>query len=300
MSKQSLSELAREMRAKEKVGNYNVTSQFSLLCQATPEQSNSFSPSPHTTPSQGVPLASLCHAAPPTIKIELDDEMQILFLKLKKKFGNHFSNKEVLRRILKETDANNQCKLKNAAKQDRSNYKRNNKNQKMSEKGYNCQYQAEQKWLNKAKNITSKKFSRENDSKENPVDVKQREVAPQNVSKHRKTDQETTTNKTPSRYIPAHIKKAAIAKGAGKCAYPGCLRPAEIFHHTKRFSESKDNPFARQSVHQSVIPLCKAHHEFAHNGLIGNEEKSVGQWRLNMEAGVSSYADALYRSRRRE
>jgi hypothetical protein len=224
------------------------------------------------------------------MKIDLDEEMQIIFLKLKKKFGNHLSSKEVLRRILKEMDTNNEL---------------NNKKHKISEKGYKCQCTSEQKGLNKAKNTTSPKFSRENDLKENPIDVKQREVASQNVSSNRTVGQnavnrETRAQKTLSRYIPVSQKKAALQKSVGKCAYPGCLKPADHFHHTKRFSEMKESPFARESIHESIIPLCKTHHEFAHNGLIGNEGKSVGQWRLNMEAGVGSYADVQYRECRRE
>ncbi|MBD3330695.1 hypothetical protein GF354_04160 [Candidatus Peregrinibacteria bacterium] len=42
-----------------------------------------------------------CKAASEKMKIELDDEMQFLFFKLKKKMGNKLSNKEVLRRALK-------------------------------------------------------------------------------------------------------------------------------------------------------------------------------------------------------
>ena len=114
-----------------------------------------------------------------------------------------------------------------------------------------------------------------------------REVAIQKMTTRKVADRKIT-----SRYIPAHQKKAALSKSAGKCAYPGCLRPVDHFHHTKRYSEKRD--------HQSIMPLCKAHHEVAHNGLIGNEEGAVSKWRLNMEAGVNTYADAKFRAYRRE
>jgi hypothetical protein len=233
MSKHSLCELSKEVRAKKKVKN------GSAVGDAT---------------SGAESAALFCNAAPSTMKIELDEEMQFLFLKLKKKYGNHLSNKEVLRKILKEMDTNNEL---------------NNKKHKMSENGCKCQCTAEQKGLNKAKKITSKKFSREKIKKEKGPVVKK-----------------------PSRYIPAHQKRAAMQKSDGKCAYPGCLRPADLFHHAKRFSEVRD--------HRSITLLCKAHHEFAHNGLISNEEKSVGQWRLNVETGVGTYADAQFRACRRE
>ena len=41
-----------------------------------------------------------CGAKPQNIKLELDDEMTFLFLKVKKKYGENLSNKEVMRKIL--------------------------------------------------------------------------------------------------------------------------------------------------------------------------------------------------------
>ncbi|MDP2642324.1 MAG: hypothetical protein Q8P62_00590 [Candidatus Peregrinibacteria bacterium] len=90
-----------------------------------------------------------------------------------------------------------------------------------------------------------------------------------------------------SRYIPAHVKKMATLSTHGKCAYPGCGHPAEIFHHRERFAESKN--------HKSIISLCKIHHEFAHNGIISNESQNSEQWNLNIEENNLFKSDLLYR-----
>lgn len=82
---------------------------------------------------------------------------------------------------------------------------------------------------------------------------------------------------TDSRHIPEEIKRHVLAKTGGKCAHPGCNREVEIFHHTKRF--------ALNHVHDpdSIVGLCKAHHQLAHLGLIENETKPSVEWRLLKE-----------------
>lgn len=82
---------------------------------------------------------------------------------------------------------------------------------------------------------------------------------------------------TGSRYIPAKIKKFLHEKYQGRCAFHGCLKLPEIFHHTRRFSlnPSHDPDF--------VVPLCKEHERLAHLGLIENEEKPPEEWRIRLE-----------------
>ncbi|MBI5152191.1 hypothetical protein HZA39_01550, partial [Candidatus Peregrinibacteria bacterium] len=76
------------------------------------------------------------------------------------------------------------------------------------------------------------------------------------------------------RYVPAAIKKHALAKTNGSCAFPGCTKPYEILHHTARFSLTHEhNP-------DQLTPLCKAHEQLAHLGLIENEEQPPNEWRL--------------------
>lgn len=89
------------------------------------------------------------------------------------------------------------------------------------------------------------------------------------------------------RYVPAQQKRAALIKSDGKCAYPGCNRPSDLLHHRQRFHELWS--------HQSIVPLCKTHREFAHNGLIANEKADIQNWQLNIDEGVHTYSDAMSR-----
>jgi len=61
------------------------------------------------------------------------------------------------------------------------------------------------------------------------------------------------------RYIPIAKKREVLAKTNGICSHENCYNPAQIFHHQIRFFQTKN--------HTSLIPLCKIHHEFAHNGI---------------------------------
>ena len=143
-------------------------------------------------------------------KIELDEEMKFLFLKLKNKLGENFSNKEFLRRMLKMMVEN-------------------------------------EKSLKQAK--------------------KTRKILGEKVT----------------RYIPIQQRREAFAKTDGRCAFPNCIKPAEILHHRERFSIRKS--------HESIIPLCKEHHEFAHNGLIQNEVGEPKKWKTEICKDV--IADAV-------
>jgi hypothetical protein len=62
-----------------------------------------------------------------------------------------------------------------------------------------------------------------------------------------------------TRYIPVAQKRFILSRTNGGCSHENCHNPAQIFHHQTRFFQTKN--------HESVIPLCKIHHEFAHNGL---------------------------------
>jgi len=161
---------------------------------------------------------SSCKASPVKMNIDLDEEMQFLFLKLKKEFDKELSNKEALKKMLSELG----------------------------------EYRQEGKVM-QSDNRNTKQQKIENVTKI-PGEIRDK------------------SNKKLSRYIPVKVKKAALAKTGGRCAYPGCNKPVELFHHRERFSETKN--------HSSIIPLCKCHHEFAHNGLIINEQKDPKYWQL--------------------
>lgn len=84
-----------------------------------------------------------------------------------------------------------------------------------------------------------------------------------------------------SRYIPVQIKKTLYAKYGGRCAFPGCTKLPEIYHHTRRFSlNSNHDP-------DFLMPLCKGHEQLAHHGLIENEEKQPVEWRLRFAPNKS-------------
>jgi len=89
--------------------------------------------------------------------------------------------------------------------------------------------------------------------------------------------------KTASRHIPVHIKTHVINKTNGKCAFPGCQKPYKILHHTQRFALEKIHDPDR------LIPLCKAHEELAHLGLIENEEGPTETWKIRKLPNKNSY-----------
>ena len=166
------------------------------------------------------PVASPCRAVPAKIKIELDDEMQIIFLQLKKnlqkEFKRDFSNKEALKIMLK--------KMVNA-------------NEKVAE----------------TKSVPGNGLS--------TMLIRENKI---------------------TRYIHVNQKREMLEQQ--KCSYPGCNKPQMIIHHRDRFSTSQS--------HDSIIPLCKEHHEFAHNGLIKNETGDPQDWKLNLQPELN-FVDKL-------
>ncbi|MBI2634875.1 hypothetical protein HYW82_04385 [Candidatus Peregrinibacteria bacterium] len=93
-----------------------------------------------------------------------------------------------------------------------------------------------------------------------------------------------------TRHIPAPKKLEELAKTNGHCAYPNCNHPPENWHHRDRFSQSKS--------HESVVPLCKNHHQFMHNGLIKNEMAEPENWEIDLKNQVTNNIDNLYRKHR--
>ena len=80
--------------------------------------------------------------------------------------------------------------------------------------------------------------------------------------------------KTETRYIAVHRKRNL----SQKCNHPGCCRPAEIIHHPDRFSSSQS--------HSNLKPLCKEHHEFAHNGISEPMQPADYQYRQCREKAL--------------
>lgn len=77
-----------------------------------------------------------------------------------------------------------------------------------------------------------------------------------------------------TRYIPKKIRIEIDKKHGRRCAFPGCKWPAVNLHHVKRFA------YVRLHDANSILPLCKLHHEFAHLGLIKNEPLAPEQWKI--------------------
>lgn len=80
--------------------------------------------------------------------------------------------------------------------------------------------------------------------------------------------------KEPSRYIPAEVKKIMRVRYGEICAVPACQKPAEQYHHTKRFALSSDHD------PKYLVTLCKAHHDLAHAGLIEHEQEDPEKWKI--------------------
>jgi len=85
-----------------------------------------------------------------------------------------------------------------------------------------------------------------------------------------------------SRHIPTEVQRLLKAKYGDGCAFPRCYSPWEHYHHTRRFSIKKSND------PNFIVPLCKAHHNLMHTGLVGNEERSPHTWYVKVEVDEDS------------
>lgn len=99
-----------------------------------------------------------------------------------------------------------------------------------------------------------------------------------------------TFQKPATRYIAAAKKRKTVSQTQGKCGYPNCNNPYQVIHHPERFSQCKN--------HDLLVPLCKIHHEFAHNNLIQNETETTKNWKMTLITKRTSLADVLYRKYR--
>jgi hypothetical protein len=87
---------------------------------------------------------------------------------------------------------------------------------------------------------------------------------------------ETMEGRRVTRHIPAGVKRVISLEHEAMCAFPGCHRKAEVNHHVRRFTL-----FPRHFP-EDIVPLCKAHEEIAHSGLIENEEEPPALWRVRL------------------
>lgn len=77
-----------------------------------------------------------------------------------------------------------------------------------------------------------------------------------------------------SRPIPAKIEHYVHSTTNGTCCFPGCCKKAEVLHHIDRFALSRSHDPTK------IVPLCKAHHDIVHQGLIANEDLPSRYWKI--------------------
>lgn len=85
----------------------------------------------------------------------------------------------------------------------------------------------------------------------------------------RKNEIASKSENTPSRYIPAAVKKIIREEYGTKCSYPGCEKIAKSLHHTRRFGLIHDHD------PHFIAPLCREHHEIAHKIDLKFAQKSI-------------------------
>ncbi|MDD3861923.1 MAG: hypothetical protein PHP74_03495 [Candidatus Gracilibacteria bacterium] len=214
-----------------------------------------------------------CHSVAITKKIELDEESTFLFMKLKSKLGKYLSDQEFLKLMLKDRERQEFSKEMASWPTKNTKATRERKastgKQNIAEPQHPLEFCREQ-------NITDDAFDR--DIKKSAEVRLGKDIGARGYE-----------GSAPSRHIPADKKRQAIAQTNGKCSYPNCNSPHEVLHHIDRFSASKS--------HNSIIPLCKIHHEFSHNNLIQNENQLLKKWQLSIVGPPANQippADILY------
>lgn len=224
----------------------------------------------------------LCKAVPAKIRIELDEGMTAKFLQLKKKFGGNLQNAEVMEKIL---EIAMEAVLPELAGGDSGGVEDDGQDVSVGRKSIPGDNFSGEKSQQKA----AVKIVGVNDAHEEGVDEGSFSV----IGEGRICEEKFVETKPASRTIPPALKQKLLSKTAGKCAYPNCNYPAEIFHHTDRFAISHS--------HASLKPLCKIHHEFMHNGLVQNEQAPAANWQFDLAArpsGPVAEIDELYGKKR--
>ena len=259
MSKSSLFELAKEVRAKVEEGK----------CKGTGHGAGDGIVATTTGLDCG-----FCKAAPQKMKIELEGESLFMFLKMKKKYGNSLSNNEVMKKIFEI--ATNALEIK-------------------PHKANVVAIQSEAKTHQSGATVSPEVKFQANITPQSSSQKVQ--IFPGTTFTIFEVGTIECENQTKyeskhgvPRYIQVKIKKPALSSTNGKCSYPGCEKPAEIIHHPERFAVSQN--------HNNIKPLCKIHHEFMHNGLVKNEQSSTSDWQLDLD-GKLDEIDSLYRKYRR-
>jgi hypothetical protein len=107
---------------------------------------------------------------------------------------------------------------------------------------------------------------------------KKKEVKRESLNKETSSSKfKLTHTRKPSRATQKNLEQ----KYQGCCGFPGCLHAATSLHHTRRFALCPDhNP-------DYIVPLCDAHEQLVHSGLIENETEPPEKWRLRLHADLN-------------
>ena len=116
---------------------------------------------------------------------------------------------------------------------------------------------------------------------QNPQEMQESPV-PIDLDKAKARVRETIVDRRVTRHIPADVHRVLQMEHEGMCAFPGCHRKAEVNHHVKRFT------LVPRHFPEDIVPLCKAHEEIAHSGLIENEEEPPALWRVSLRVSADS------------
>jgi hypothetical protein len=266
MSKSAVQILSKEMRQKQRLKKEEVGADLFSTGSDSPAQIGNYP----------------CCAVPERVKVELDEEMTFLFLRLKGKFGKQMSNKQIMKMIL-EKMVESEFSVKES---------RTKREKKKKERSDDIQKVVTGECGDVMKSVTGDGLQNKRECgarmKSVTGDGLQNERECGDVMKSVTGD--GLQNEKSTRYITAQERRESLAQTNHKCSYPNCNKPAEIFHHADRFSTSRS--------HESIQPLCRDHHEFAHNGLIFNEKEDSARWEIGIGGKVRDQADVLYRKYR--
>jgi len=59
-----------------------------------------------------------------------------------------------------------------------------------------------------------------------------------------------------------------------------------VLHHAEYYAHTRK--------HEKLIPLCKEHHEFIHNGLITYAQAETNNWKIGTNKRKINIYDAVY------
>ncbi len=302
MSKSALEELAKEVRSK-KNEDFEEENLFKNNKTGQEKNENSRDEKKYQNIENSL---SKYETIKEKIKVEFDNEMEILFLRLKKKYAKDGSNKYALKLLLKKLDEEEETKIKGGKElKGRQNKKESSSKKSVPGDGFFgasssssssshslCHFRGsgnpdktkfqKQKAKFSNQNKPNQKFPNQNSKfpNQNKPNQKAQNQKTKNIS-FKNSFENIKTPENHTRYIKIQQKRDLIKNYNSTCAYPNCNKPYDVLHHRTAFSFDRS--------HKNIIPLCRNHHEFAHNGLIAYELEIPQKWKLNIKGQKTLY-----------